>query len=160
MALYSPLIYICNYLICLCIAMSCNHIVHYSGDKVILEYSLDYLVEEIRCQEFMNVSQRKVGSKWLSETWDSWCKQIKEQLTMISPTMPYPSQRPWRSSASASHNVTVWTCVLGTAVASPSRSVENAMHLWEKSQCIKQQDAMAYLGHQPKTMHANSDCFG
>jgi len=41
--------------------------VHYPDDEVILEYSLDYLVEEIRCQKFMNVSLREVGSKWLSE---------------------------------------------------------------------------------------------
>jgi hypothetical protein len=62
---YIPVVDIIEDLSCTRFAMGKYKIILYPSDEMVLECPLDYLMEEVRRKEFVNISPRKVICEWL-----------------------------------------------------------------------------------------------
>ena len=62
-------------------------------DQVIFEYTLDELMEDVRCEQFMDISSRESVCEWLKAPVRENRSRRGIERTTTSPRIPYSSQR-------------------------------------------------------------------
>jgi hypothetical protein len=96
---------------------------------MVFECTLNYLVQKIGRQQFVDVSPRKMGCERLVAYVYKRITSNPRQLTSTSPTTPYPSDRFLRLSENALLSVSVWTCDCGIDDGSLSKAAWFDVHL-------------------------------